>query len=343
MKYTVLGAGAMGLRYGVLLQEAGFDVDFVDTWEDQVETVRKQGGVYVSRDGQNKHLVPVNVYYPEEYQGDPDVLIVFTKQYQLADFLKRSARFFNDKQYVVTCMNGMGHVDKLNQYFPKERLLGGTALIGTVLNKAGDVDFIGPKGAGSMNIANETEKPDAMTHQIVAEFQQAGLNPNLTTNFLGTLMAKVIFNSVINTLCTMFKIRMGEYIQSPVAQKLGVQLIDEAFDVCERAGITLLNTRQEEWETVKYVSTVSNPLHFPSMYQDISKNRQTEVDYINGYIYDLGLKYHYEAKTHDFLRNLVHLAEFSGTFDVDGYMKSVLAAENAKKTQAKAEKVEADV
>ncbi|EHL98537.1 hypothetical protein HMPREF9103_01580 [Lentilactobacillus parafarraginis F0439] len=28
MKYTVLGAGAMGLRYGVLLQEAGFDVDF---------------------------------------------------------------------------------------------------------------------------------------------------------------------------------------------------------------------------------------------------------------------------------------------------------------------------
>ena len=78
MKYTVLGAGAMGLRYGVLLQEAGFDVDFVDTWEPQVETVRQQGGVYVSRDGQNKHLVPVNVYYPEEYKGDPDVLIVFT-------------------------------------------------------------------------------------------------------------------------------------------------------------------------------------------------------------------------------------------------------------------------
>jgi ketopantoate reductase len=31
MKYTVLGAGAMGLRYGVLLQAAGYQVDFVDT------------------------------------------------------------------------------------------------------------------------------------------------------------------------------------------------------------------------------------------------------------------------------------------------------------------------
>ena len=53
-----------------------------------------------------------------------------------------------------------------------------------------------------MNLANETEKPDDMTHKIVAEFEQAGLNPNLTTNFLGTLMAKVIFNSVICLLYT---------------------------------------------------------------------------------------------------------------------------------------------
>lgn len=45
------------------------------------------------------------------------------------------------------------------------------------------------------------------------------------------------------------------------------------------------------------------------MYQDMSKGRQTEVDYINGYIYDLGQKYGYQAKTHDFLRHLVHLAE----------------------------------
>ena len=50
------------------------------------------------------------------------------------------------------------------------------------------------------------------------------------------------------------------------------------------------------------------------MYQDMSKGRQTEVDYINGYIYDLGQKYGYQAKTHDFLRHLVHLAENTRTY-----------------------------
>lgn len=316
MKYAVLGAGAMGLRYGVLLQEAGQHVDFVDTWDQQVQTIQEQGGVYVARDGQNRHLVPIRISTPEDYHGTPDVLIIFTKQMGLTEMLTRSAHFFNADQYVVTAMNGMGHIEKINQYFKPEKVLGGTALIGTVLKQAGDVDFIGAAGAGSMNIANQTEQPDEVTHQIVADLQAANLNPTLTTNFLGTLLAKVIFNSVINTLCTMFQIQMGEFIQSPVAQKLGRQLIDEAFDVCERAGITLLNTREEEWATIDYVSRKTNPLHFPSMYQDISKHRPTEVDYINGYLYDLGVQYHYEAKTHDFLRNLVHLAEFAGTFDV---------------------------
>ena len=62
LKYTVLGAGAMGLRFGILLQElAGAKVDFVDNWDPQVETIKQQGGVYVSRDHENRRLVPINI------------------------------------------------------------------------------------------------------------------------------------------------------------------------------------------------------------------------------------------------------------------------------------------
>ncbi|MFZ2353148.1 ketopantoate reductase family protein [Paucilactobacillus nenjiangensis] len=316
LKYTVIGSGAMGLRIGILLQEhAGVEVDFVDGWEPQVSTIKEQGGAFVSRDGEGRHLVPVNIYSPEEYKGTPDVFIFFEKQMLLGDMLERCAHFFNDKQYAVTGMNGMGHIEKLDKYFTPDHIIGGTALIGTVLNKAGDVDFIGESGAGSMNFANENETPDDTTHQIMDDFEKGNMNPNLTTNFQGTLMAKVVFNSVINTICTLFEIQMGQFIDFEGAEKLSKQLINEAYDVCERAGITLLTTRQEEWESVERVSRVTNPLHYPSMYQDMSKGRNTEVDYINGYIYDLGKQYNYEASTHDFIRNLVHLAENSRKFN----------------------------
>jgi 2-dehydropantoate 2-reductase len=203
----------------------------------------------------------------------------------------------------------MGHVEKLLHYFKPEKLLAGTALVATVLNGPGDVDFIGARGAGTMNLANYTEHPDEMTHRIVTELDKCQFHPNLTTNFRGTLLAKVVFNSVVNTLCTLFEITMGEFAAYPGADELSRQLIDEAYDVCERDGVTMLNTRAEELASVNYVSKVANPLHYPSMYQDMSHNRPTEVDYINGYLVKLGQKYHYQAKTHAFLTHLVHLAE----------------------------------
>ena len=98
MKYAVIGAGGMGIQYGVLLQEfAHKDVDFVDTWKPNVEKIREQGGAYVSQDGEDRHLVPINVYYPEEYAGQPDVWIVFLKQMQLDGVLKRCAHLFNEE------------------------------------------------------------------------------------------------------------------------------------------------------------------------------------------------------------------------------------------------------
>jgi len=309
MKFTVVGSGAMGLRYGVLLQEAGNQVDFVDTWEPHVEKMREQGGVYVSRDHQDRELVPVNVYYPEEYKGDPDCYIFFTKQMQLADVLKRCHAFFKPTQYAFTCMNGMEHVEKLLNYFAPEKLIAGTALVATVLNGPGDVDFIGARGAGTMNLANYTEKPDDFTHKLVTELEKAQFNPTLTTNFKGTLMAKVVFNSVVNTLCTMFEMTMGEYAAYKGADDMSRQLINEAYDVCERAGVKMINTRQEELDSVNYVSKVANPLHYPSMYQDMHNYRPTEVDFINGYLVKLGKENDYAARTHAFLTHEVHLAE----------------------------------
>lgn len=93
MKYAVVGAGAMGLRYGLLLQEeAGLDVDFVEPTQASVDIIHAQNDVvYCSVDHQDKTPIKVKVFSPEEYEGDPDVWIFFVKQMQLADALTRLA------------------------------------------------------------------------------------------------------------------------------------------------------------------------------------------------------------------------------------------------------------
>ena len=47
------------------------------------------------------------------------------------------------------------------------------------------------------------------------------------------------------------------------------------------------------------------------MYQDLTKGRETEVDYINGYIAKLGRQNDCPCRTHEFLTRGVHLAEMA--------------------------------
>ena len=273
--------------------------------------IRDRGGVMVSRDHENRHLVPIRMYTPEDYDGNPDVWIVFMKQMQLADMLQRCKHLFKNHQIVFSAMNGWGHFEKLQQYFPDDRIYGGTALIATVLNGPGDVDFIGKAGVGTMNMCALNEQVSEVELAMRDDFKAAGLNPTITEDFKGTCMAKVVFNSVINTLCTMYQIQMGQFISYPGAMDMARQLINEAYDVCDRAGIRMVNTRQQELEAIDYVSRVACPLHYPSMYQDMSRGRETEVDYINGYIAKLGRDNDYVCRTHEFLTHGVHLAELA--------------------------------
>ena len=91
MKFAMIGAGAMGLRYGIFTYKRRATTSFIDTWQPNIDKIHAQGGAYVSRDHQDRHLVPIKLETMETYHGDPDMLIFFTKQMQLAGFLALQA------------------------------------------------------------------------------------------------------------------------------------------------------------------------------------------------------------------------------------------------------------
>lgn len=312
MRYAVIGSGAMGYRYGVELQEkAGVEVDFIDAWQPNLDAVKHQGGVYVTRDGQNRRLVPINMYTPEGYDQTPDVWVVFMKQMQLAGMLERCKHLFNDDQIAFSLMNGWGHYEKLQAYFSDDRIFGGSAMIAAGLPEPGHGDFMGKEGEGSMTFCPLVDRDDLgeKGQQLFNDLVRGQFNPVRTENILDTCMPKIIFNAVINSICTTFRIRMGEFIAHPRAIEMARQLIHEAYDVCGRAGINLIKNRADEVADIQKISEDVFPLHYPSMYQDLSRGRKTEVDYINGFIVRLGQKYNYPCPTHQFLTDCVHITE----------------------------------
>src|SRR5699024_332458 len=209
----------MGYRVGVMMQEnAGINVDFIDTWEPNVEKVRQQGGVTVSRDHEDRHIVPINIYYPEEDNGHPDLWIIFKKQMQLADELQRDydAEIFQEDEYVFSAVKGMADLEKITHYSHKDDIICGTAIIAIGHDTTADVDIIGAVDSEVMHMARyNNEAPDETTQQVFDDFKAARLGPVYIHDWKGMCMSKVVFNAVCNTLCTMFQMQMGQFIEYP--------------------------------------------------------------------------------------------------------------------------------
>ncbi len=55
MKIAIVGAGAMGSRYGYMLHEAGNEVMLIDAWKDHVDTINKEG-LTVEENGEIKKV-----------------------------------------------------------------------------------------------------------------------------------------------------------------------------------------------------------------------------------------------------------------------------------------------
>ena len=74
----------------------------------------------------------------------------------------------------------------------------------------------------------------------------------------------------------MYQIRFGEFASHPAAPILTERLVDEAYGAAEAAGVQLLGTRESEVETIMHTASIAHPLHYPSMYQDLTRCRPTE-------------------------------------------------------------------
>ncbi|TGA98722.1 ketopantoate reductase family protein [Sporolactobacillus shoreae] len=315
MKIVVVGAGAMGLRYGVLFQEVGNDVQFVDTWVPNVEAIHRNHGVEVTRDGENPHLVDVAVCYPEEYHGEPDLVIVFVKDMHTVEVMERCKHFLRENTYVLTNQNGYGGAEMIAQFVDRKKIIAGTAMVATVMKGPGKVDFVGKRGAGHVHIVKVEGEPDPFIYKVADEMEKALMHPTVCTDYMGTVWTKLVFNSVVNTLCTLMNIRMGEFAAYKNAEEMSRKLIYEAYDAFDAEGINMEVGRDELVKQIMYVSEVSNPLHYPSMHQDMTTNRPTEVDYINGAIVRLAEKHGLKAPYHSMLVDLVHLKEASRKYE----------------------------
>ena len=307
MKIAVAGAGAMGGRFGFMMQRAGFDVTLIDQWQEHVEAVRKDG-FYFNFRGEDC-VEQFNILYPEEAVAQNlkfDYIILYTKAMQLDRMLTAIKPIISDTTYVVCLLNGIGHERKVEEYVPKEQILLGNTMWTAGLIGPGKVSL---PATGTVDLANLTPNSKDAALTLVDIFKKSDLGGQYSENIKYMIYKKATLNGLVNGICTILEANMANYGATADADGITHAIIDEFIAVAAADGVHM--EKDELYATAQKAYDPNGiGVHFPSMYQDlIAQNRLTEIDYINGYIANKGKEYGIEAPYCKFVTQLVHCKE----------------------------------
>ena len=161
MKILVLGAGAVGGYFGGRLAQAGADVSFL-VRPQRAELLAKSGLRISSKAGGDLTLAPKCVL-AAEVKPDYEIVMFTAKAYDLPSAIDAVAPALSGgRGHVLPLLNGMSHLDQLDERFGRERVLGGVAYIAATLAPDGVIrhlnDFhriaFGPRHAAQNSVCD---------------------------------------------------------------------------------------------------------------------------------------------------------------------------------------------
>lgn len=270
-----MGAGSIGSLFGGFLSKAEHQVTLIAR-ESQVQAIRAHGLCVNSLSGQFK-VKPQAVTTPAEIaRRHFDIVLLTVKAYDTSEAAISLKDIIHDETIIVSLQNGLGVEEEFLQAFGPREILRILTGCGANLVEPGVVSHNGTAETMIGGYYGFTPAVDVAAECI----KSTGLPFRVTNNIQGAVWVKTLVNSAINPLGAILRVTNGELVDDPDVQAMMINIVEEGKQVAEAWDVRL------ETDPVKAMLTTAEATarNINSMYQDILKNRKTEVDYINGAI-----------------------------------------------------------
>lgn len=307
-KIGIMGAGAIGSVIGGMLARQGHKVTLVGR-RPHIEEIRKNG-LHISGIWGNYKIRDLNAVTdpPQDFQN---IIILTVKSFDTAGAATEAMPMVGTETVVVSIQNGLGNIETLTEIFGNEKIIGGMAIFGAILNEPGNV--------GVTVIASETlvgELDGSLTSRvkdIVKMLNSAGIPTKPSDNIMRDIWHKALYNIALNALSAIFQVSYGQIADNPDTRWLAEQMITEAFQVVNASGQSLGVNMVEEYLDILWNQKLPPTRdHKSSMLQDILHGKKTEIDYINGAIIRLGAEYGIETHYNSAVVKMVKAKESLG-------------------------------
>jgi 2-dehydropantoate 2-reductase len=274
MRVLVLGAGATGGYYGARLAEAGCDVTFL-VRPARAEKLSRTGLILRSPVGDAHIPSPQIITKATEAF---DLIILSCKAYDLDQSIATIKPAVGEKSMIIPILNGLKHLEALNQHLGAEHVLGGTCYISSTLDFDGAIiEFsktqtfmFGERNGGSSKRCEE----------IAELMSQAKFTAKLSDNIMLDMWQKFVANTTVAGITCLMRNNVGNIISAPGGKELVTRLFNECAMVAESYGFS---PRPEFKENhLKMLTSDPNSELKASMLRDIERGAATEGDHVLG-------------------------------------------------------------
>ncbi|WP_065257107.1 putative 2-dehydropantoate 2-reductase [Pseudomonas bananamidigenes] len=274
----IIGTGAIGGFYGLMLARAGFDVHFL--LRSEFSAVAERGLQVNSAVHGALTLNPVQAYSSAEDMPSCDWLLVGAKTTSNAGLAPSISQAAKSGARVLVLQNGLDVEDSLRALLPESlHLLGGLCLICVHRDGPGQITH---QALGAVNVgyhsgpaADESARM-AIVEEGVGLFRTAGIDSQAMPNLHQARWQKLVWNIPYNGLSVLLGASTTPLMTDADSRSLIQALMAEVVQGAKACG----HDMPPGYAEYLFRMTEKMPDYWPSMYHDFLHKRPLELDAI---------------------------------------------------------------
>ena len=328
-----MGVGAVGGYVGAHMTHAGVDVTLIDAWPDNVQAMRSQGISVSGMNGAGTVHTPVRALHISDVsqlvREQPfDIVFIAVKSYDTKWATQLIAPFVAPTGCLVSLQNGINE-EAIASVVGWERVLGcSVSALAAELTAPATIVRNSPLGDEKKWGLRIGEAHGQITPraEAIAQLLSYSDTCKVSTNLWGERWSKLIINAMRNGVCALTGLTGRQRDNHEVARQLSISLGSSAVRVGRALGLALepvggldldlLARAQSDsaaleaiTQMIMDVANSRSDAQRPSMGQDISKGRRTEIDDINGLVARRGRELDMDVTCHERVNQVIKRIE----------------------------------
>jgi 2-dehydropantoate 2-reductase len=284
MRTLIVGAGAIGGYFGGRLLEANRDVTFL---------VRPRRAEELASHGLKIHspLGDASISQPstilaENLHKTFDLVLLSCKAYDLDNAITSFAPAVGPYTAIVPLLNGMRHLEILDQRFGRERVLGGQCLIAASVSQ-GEIFHLNENH--ELSFGERDGGLSDRVKRIASLMDGVRFNAHASTEIVLEMWEKWAFLASLAGSTCLMRASIGDICASPGGTDFILGLLDDCRAIAADAGCPM---REDKFNRARGMLTAAGSTLTASMLRDIERNAPIEADHIIGDLINRGEKSH---------------------------------------------------